>query len=200
MRTFRLGSWQGNGSDLKEGFARADLIAVLAAVTVVGTLHFVALGNQSSNADSAVCLSNFKRLIRGWQLYADDNGGRLARAYHGGFTPPADPAWISGWLDWNVSPDNTNTLLLTDDRWSLLGAYVKRDASVFHCPADQFLSPAQRFRGWTHRARNVSGNIGIGGVNTDTGPLDPIYNTIRTASDFIFSGPSETWIHLEEHP
>ena len=43
MRIFRLDPRQGTGSDLKEAFARADLIAVLAVVTVVGTLHFVAL-------------------------------------------------------------------------------------------------------------------------------------------------------------
>lgn len=200
MRIFRLGPRQGNGSDLKEAFARADLIAVLAVVAVVGTLHFAALGNQSITADAAVCLSNFKRLIRGWQLYADDNGGRLARAYHGSFTTPPDPGWIGGWLTWDISTHNTNTLFLIDDRWSLLGAYVGQDAAVFHCPADQFVSQVQRLRGLTHRVRNVSGNIGIGGVNTDTGPLDPIYKRILTVSDFIFPSPAETWVHLEEHP
>src|SRR6185295_20080159 len=106
MRIFRLDPWQGNDSALK-AFARTDLIAVLAVVTVVGTLHFVALGNQTVTTDAAVCLSNFKRLIRGWQLYADDNGGRLPRAYHGGFTTPANPGWIGGWLSWEISADNT---------------------------------------------------------------------------------------------
>jgi hypothetical protein len=134
-------------------------------------------------------------LIRGWQLYADDNGGSLARASHGGFTTtpnPTNPGWVHGWLDWNASPANTNTLFLVDDRWSLLGAYLGRDAAVFHCPADRFTSQQQRLRGWTHRVRNVSGNIGIGEGNAESGPWNRIYKRILTVSDFIFPSPAET--------
>jgi prepilin-type processing-associated H-X9-DG protein len=48
--------------------------------------------------------------------------------------------------------------------------------------------------------RSISGNIGIGDGNAETGPFDPIYKHIKKASDFIFPSPSETWVYLDEHP
>jgi prepilin-type processing-associated H-X9-DG protein len=48
--------------------------------------------------------------------------------------------------------------------------------------------------------RSIAGNIGVGEGNALTGPWDPIYKQIKKMGDFVFPGPSETWVHLDEHP
>ena len=68
------------------------------------------------------------------------------------------------------------------------------------CPADRFTSAAQKKKGWTERVRSVSGNIGIGDGNAETGPWDMIYKHIKKTGDFVFPGPTETWVYLDEHP
>ena len=68
------------------------------------------------------------------------------------------------------------------------------------CPAAHNLRQAQRSKGWKERVRSVSGNIGIGAGNAETGPWDSIYKHIKKTSDFIVPGPGETWVYLDEHP
>jgi hypothetical protein len=190
-------------SDSNRGLTRTDLLATLAVLTPLVLIQFAALGNNRVRIDATVCLSNFRRLAQAWQLYTDDNNGRLVLNNHGGGlmgTSQSPVNWARGWLDWALAPDNTNALLLIDDRWSRLGGYCGRSAEVFKCPADPFLSVQQRSRGWTARVRSVSGNIGIGDGNAENGPWDPIYKHIKTVSEFIHPGPSETWVYLEEHP
>ncbi|MCZ7635692.1 MAG: hypothetical protein M5U12_06410 [Verrucomicrobia bacterium] len=51
-------------------------------------------------------------------MYADDNYGWLPGVLSGSY--PGSDRWVSGWLDFSSSPDNTNTLYLTDLRFSQL--------------------------------------------------------------------------------
>ena len=113
---------------------------------------------------------------------------------------PRNAPWVVGWLDWSASLDNTNILFLTNEKYSKLAKYFGNTKNIFKCPADQYVSPAQRARGWTARVRSISGNIGVGDGNAETGPWEPIYKHIRTTSEFIYPGPAETWVYLDEHP
>src|SRR5438876_955691 len=53
---------------------------------------------------------------------------------------------------------------------------------------------------WKERVRSISGNIGVGDGNAETGPWDTIYKHIKKVSDFVFPGPTDTWVFLDEHP
>ena len=131
-----------------------------------------------------------------------ENGvdGGLARGGAAASDPKNAP-WVVGWLDWTTSTDNTNVLFLVDERYSKLARYFGKQKDVFHCPADRFASPPQRARGWPNRARSISGNIGIGEGNAETGPwVANMYRHIKKTTDFVYPGPAETWVFCDEHP
>jgi prepilin-type processing-associated H-X9-DG protein len=138
-------------------------------------------------------------------MYVGDADGEFPGAHHGGMaqnpTPNnADGPWVVGWLDWTTRPDNTNTIYLTDPRYSKLAAYFGESRNIYKCPADKYVSSAQRRLGWPERVRSISGNIGVGRGNAETGPWDSIYKHVFKESDLIIPGPSETWVYLDEHP
>jgi len=165
-----------------------------------------ALGRAKLKTQGVSCMNNTKQLMLAWQMYMHDNNDRIVPAYHGGnaqggnFDPAIGPGWVEGWLDWTASTDNTNLNFLINEKWARLGNYVAKSKNVFKCPADNYASGTQRARGWPSRCRSLSGNIGIGEGNAEGGPWDTIYKHIKKASEFIYAGPSETWVFLDEHP
>ena len=102
--------------------------------------------------------------------------------------------------DWDISPQNTNQALLVDPEKAKLAPYFARNRNLYKCPADRFVSPTQRSKGWTERVRSVSGNIAIGEGNAEEGPWDDTYLHVKKSSDIIYPGPSEAWMYLDEHP
>jgi prepilin-type processing-associated H-X9-DG protein len=120
---------------------------------------------------------------------------------HGGYTTnPDQPVWAAGWLDWNLRPDNTNTILLTDPRYSILARYCGKDARLFKCPADPYLSPAQRARGWKERVRSISQNLYAANGNVESGPTDFAYAHVTKLTELVNPKPAETWVSIDEHP
>jgi len=115
---------------------------------------------------------------------------------------------VAGWLDWNTSSDNTNVVFLLDSRYSLLAGY-SRDKRIYKCPADVYMSSAQRARGWEGRVRSVSANVYVGKGNawaygatySPSGPNNlTIYRGAAKAADLLIPGPGKTWVYLDEHP
>lgn len=188
-------------------FTRLDLLVLILTFCGLAILSRPVWGGSQTKSQAAVCLSNFKRLVTAWQIYAEDNRGRLVMVFHGGealggaagFDPKKAP-WAMGWQDWTTSRDNTNATLLTEDRFSKLSGYLQRSVEVFKCPGDQYLSSSQKARGWKERLRSVSANAGVGDGNAQAGPWDPTYKQVRTTSGFLFPGPAETFVYVEEHP
>jgi prepilin-type processing-associated H-X9-DG protein len=139
-------------------------------------------------------------LARAWLIYAGDNNERLATASYGGEASPSQPTWARGWLDWTTSPDNTNTILLTDPRYSSLALYCGKDARLFKCPADQYLSSAQSARGWKERVRSIAQNRYAANGNVSTGPGDLAYAQVKKLTELLNPQPAETWVSMDEHP
>ncbi|HVY68654.1 MAG TPA: hypothetical protein VHH73_01930 [Verrucomicrobiae bacterium] len=107
--------------------------------------------------------------------------------------------WAAGWVDWSAAPANTNTAYLTQEKYSVVAAYLEHRASVFKCPADIYLSPIQQRLGWKGRIRSYSQVMGVGDGNAVQGLLPPIYGQAKKISDLIIPGPAETFVYLDEH-
>jgi hypothetical protein len=158
------------------------------------------------------CLTNKQRLITANSAYQLDNHDFFPMVFNGPYIGDVDniyrPWMANGWLDWSSSADNTNFVYLVAPRFSALADYTRGDKSMFRCPADVYLSPVQRQRGWASRIRSISADplVGRGNFWDETlGPLKghgnlSIYKGAAKSTDLLIPTPARTWVYMDEHP
>src|SRR6266850_6896107 len=192
-----------------QAFTLIELLVVIAIIAILAAMLLPALAKAKQKTQGVYCLNNGKQLMVAWHMYLHDNSDRIVQSYHGNLaqggniviTDPTAAPWVVGWLNWNLSPDNTNVDFLISEKWAKLGPYAGRSKNIFKCPADNYLYTPQRNAGWTARVRSFSGNIGVGAGNAEGGPWDPsLYQHYTKASQMIYPGPAATWVFVDEHP
>lgn len=191
-----------------QGFTWIELLVVVMCLATLAATLVPAFATGSVKSAALTCLNNKRQLILAWQKYAEDHNGTLVHSFHGGdahrgqaANNPRNEPWALGWMDWTSASDNTNSLFLTDDRYSKLAKYLGNNPRVYKCPSDIYVSSVQKIDGWWSRVRSVSMNVGIGDGNAESGPWDGLmYKHIRRISEFTFPGPMETWVFMDEHP
>ncbi|TAK90100.1 MAG: prepilin-type N-terminal cleavage/methylation domain-containing protein [Verrucomicrobia bacterium] len=186
----------------KLAFTLIELLVVIAIIAILAAMLLPALGKAKIRAQAILCMNNGKQLLLATQMYTGDNGDKFPGIVHGSATTPNDPRapWVSGWLDWGTSTDNTNVAYLLDSTYSSLAQYYAKQKNIFHCPADIYLSPVQRSLGWPRRSRSMSASVYIGGANLTYGPTDSTLVQVSKMSQLVNPRPSMSWVYLDEHP
>jgi prepilin-type N-terminal cleavage/methylation domain-containing protein/prepilin-type processing-associated H-X9-DG protein len=190
---------------VQRGFTLIELLVVIAIIAILASMLLPALAKAKTKATGIRCMNNTKQMMLACSMYTLDNNERFPGAFHGGqASAPVknapDAPWVVGWLNWNVDQENTNTLYLTDPAYSKLASYFGNAKNLFKCPADIYLSKAQRAKGYIERVRSISGNITIGAGNYEGGPTDPLCDHVKKTTDIKFPGPTDCWMYVDEHP
>jgi prepilin-type processing-associated H-X9-DG protein len=176
-----------------------ELLVVIAIIAILASMLLPALAKAKTKAQGILCLSNLKQLQLAHVLYADDFEGNLVPNLEPG---NAEGSWIKGWLDFTASPDNTNTLYLTDRRHAKLAPYSNHAAGIYKCPADR--STIKR-AGRTHaRVRSVAMSVAVadpvGGTWLNYRVPMPKFKVYMKSSDFNVGSPSKVHVFVDEHP
>jgi prepilin-type processing-associated H-X9-DG protein len=97
-------------------------------------------------------------------------------------------------MDFSSSSDNTNTLFLTDIRFSQLAPYL-RDPKVYRCPSDR---SEVSIGGHSHpRARSVSMNCWMNYIGTLPIGQD-LFRVFRKLDDIVDPSPAKAWVLMDE--
>lgn len=199
------------GEDQRElsAFTLIELLVVIAIIAILAAILLPVLAKAKQQALITECSSNYKQIAVAWHIYTDDNRGTFVNnaVYNGwtdsGIAPETGmtvqiPNWVYGIMDWTSSPDNTNTQLIAN---GLLFPYVKQ-FKIYKCPADNFLSTAQRQKGFAQRVRTVSMNAYLEGTaypNPTAGQFwFPTYKAYGKESDLVAPSPANEWVLTDE--
>jgi prepilin-type N-terminal cleavage/methylation domain-containing protein len=177
----------------RAGFTLIELLVVIAIIAILAAMLLPALARAKCKGLSVSCMNNTRQVAIAWITYTTDNNEYL---------PTGSPPVAGGIMDWLATPDNANSDILMDSSKSSLAAYLK-SATVWKCPADNFVSPANPPGS---RVRTLSLNAVLVGSTLTVGP-QPNYPLGRTyldkatkTGDLQTPGPVNIFLTVDEHP
>jgi len=164
-------------------------LVVIAIIAVLAGLLLPALAKAKEKAQAVGCMNNIRQLSVGWLMYANDYSDRLIVNHNKAQTTEERQSWVNAIMDWDNTPDNTNTALILSGK---LAPFVANSYAVYKCPADR----SRAANGYRTRSYSLNAMVGEPGKALDQ--FNPNYVQFVKASDI--QSPSTIFGFLEEHP
>jgi prepilin-type processing-associated H-X9-DG protein len=203
MRTTHSTAFKNTRED---GFTLTELFVVMVTVAILALLLLPALAGTKPNSQAFQCLENLRQLTLGWQMYAEDNNGRLTPNLELGEQPysATDPNILPGgmWIQW--CPGNMKSAVINQQTnlimAGLIYPYVK-NANIYKCPAD--LSVIRVGPLSFPKPRSYSMNCWLapypGHDAKSIGQAPKMARIFRKDTDLTCPGPALTFVFIDEN-
>jgi prepilin-type N-terminal cleavage/methylation domain-containing protein/prepilin-type processing-associated H-X9-DG protein len=171
------------------GFTLTEVLVVIAILAILSSLLLSAVSRAKAKGWGVVCASHQSELMRAYLLYAEDHRDRVLQSSD----------WCgNGYVDWTESEHNLDDAMLVG-QYSRIAPYIGNTPQLFKCPADRYLSPVQRARGFKARVRSVAMNASSGFRYSPSGAAVK-WRPWAKLSDIVTQTPAALFVLLDEHP
>jgi prepilin-type N-terminal cleavage/methylation domain-containing protein/prepilin-type processing-associated H-X9-DG protein len=181
------------------GFSLVELLVVIAIIAIIASILLPSLSNARESARRVQCINNLRQLAITWEVYTDDNGGRLpANGYGNPGTLGAQRLWVLG--DTHQNPAAfTNESFLLNPQHAAFADYL-RTPGVYKCPSDRATIEIQNRAFPKTRSYALNGYLGWQAPIVEASFLSPRHQLYLRTGDLGGAAPSQLLQFIDTAP